>query len=223
MTPDSTHTEHADLEPIYQRLVQNDALKSVAELPPLDQSVPEFKSKLLDLLEELRELFSRLFGSPRKTNYEWFANNWEAVLATVFLLLILGLLIWAGIKLKNRRGKIHLASDPQPHSQAGAFVEPAEKLSRSIEDALREGRVAEAARLRWKLFLLRSGQTPTPTPQEYAALHSRLRGGPQIEWTSFLNRHYELMFQDSRARLETYRWVDERLRQLELPDAGGPT
>ncbi len=128
--------------------------------------------------------------------------------------LVFALAAWIVWKWLRRPAPARSAPDERAET---AFQPPEAKLTKGIERALGDGRFAEAARLRWKLFLLRLAAQPTLTLSEYYDRLGHAGAEPDGGWPRFMKHGDELMFRDDRASLESFQWTDERLRALETP------
>jgi hypothetical protein len=184
---------------VLDRVLQNSGADGF-DLPPLLIQ----KEQTPDWLERFYRWLNSLFDTSGKNGAvgDIFVIFLKAILVlgvVLFVVALVSIVFSAFRKAANRARDAQFALKRGSGEQA-----PREKLQTLLEDALRGGRTGEAARLRWKLHLMRASLPSSITPGE----------------TEGFGRFYPLMFGDAGAAgnegaLRLYNELDLSLRSRE--------
>lgn len=170
------------------------------ELPPLAAPKEESAGALQKFIDWIMSFFPNR-GPSAPGN--WFGMLlWGiAILGALMIVIAIASTIYNALKKAKQR-----ADDAKFGLRHGASdLPPKERLLTMLEEALKAGRTAEAARIRWKLFLVRKSLPGSVTPGE----------------TEGFGRYYPLMFGTTagEAALRQFNDLDLSLRNKE---AEGP-
>lgn len=211
-----TEIAHQEFEEAYRRALDAHQLQRES-LPALRDAPSQLDAYKESLLDWVRSLLNRFFpetSSPgiSKESLDLLVEilYYAAIFCTVILA---AYIVWRIVRRPKRRSNNQMILN-----ESSDFVLPTDKLTKQISAALAAGRVSEAARLRWKLSLIRLNARPNLTPEEYYHIKSLpLSSSKQknIDWNELLTREYELMFHEDRATRGTYDWIEGIWAKLE--------
>jgi hypothetical protein len=178
-------------------------LSSTGALPPIGPSSPEELAKN-SFIEKLIHWLQSLFPKPKSAadgfSLEMLRNIAILFAALALLAVIAVLAIWI-FRNFGRAKALETPSGPR-----NPFPRDAEgRLIKQIELAITENAWSRAARLRWRLFLLRRGLSPAQTPHEI--LHKAADTEPQ----------YRAMFGPGTVSQKEYEICREILLRYESP------
>lgn len=131
------------------------------DLPPLVEQHDDSPSLLMRLLKWIESLLPK----PDPNSH---ASQFIPILVKGFLILLLVMLLVMAVSLVFTyfRRAAQKVRDLQLGSKRSSGETPREQLQLNVEAALRAGRIGEAARLRWKLHLVRIKLPSSITPGE---------------------------------------------------------
>ena len=174
-------------------------------------SLPVQKSEAEDWLERFLNWLEQ-FRPETQTEMPDLTEHLLAAAYTLGFVVVAFLVCFLVISLYRRFG----ARPASAFRESGALPAPpsVEELARAMGQALTDGDVALAARLRWKLFLQRSGRPPHLTPLEYSSAaegDSKAAGSlAQVVW-----QVYRLMFADGGEPKKLFDQMDHSLKRAE--------
>ena len=109
----------------------------------------------------------------------------------------------------------YLAKPRGPAAQSAAMTPPAlasEALELELERALAAGHFSRAARLRWRVFLVREKRTPDRTPYEYFKAN---RATIEATIEAWLTKKYATMFAVGTPSRADFDEIEAKLANLE--------
>ncbi|MFW7377435.1 MAG: hypothetical protein ACOH5I_01345 [Oligoflexus sp.] len=151
------------------------------ELPHLETSQAEAQNPFWQWLEEWLKNLLPNRNLNLDTSYLTPENLYAAAIfiCAALITCILALIIWRYLQ-KSRQSRLQYQPSLQIKTEH-------EDLLLAMQEALNQGRYDEWGRLRWQLFLQRTRQASSTTPQEY------LRHDPSFE-KEFIDSLYFQMF-----------------------------
>jgi len=205
-------------ETAFQQALQANPEAGQSELIALAPETDGLRAYLAELWQKFVQMFED-FLAP------WFTNKKQVDIgpyieflftALVFVLILalsflVILFVVRTLRLGARKGSEASFLSPQK-----AFETDEESLEKRLESAVKDNDFALAARLRWKLFLLRSRLHQNVTPYEW--LQSPVASSQahlDFDRTRFIQTDYELMFSHSKNESDAYQWVADRLSEFE--------
>lgn len=174
-------------------------------------TLPPQKSGVEDWLEWLHNWLEQ-FRPERQSELPDLTEFLLAAAYTLGFVIVAFLTCYLAISLYRRYGARPTGVDRDP---SAAPPQPTvEELVRAVAQALGEGDIARAARLRWKLFLQRSGRPPHLTPLEYtSAAPADTKAAGLLEQA--LWQVYRLMFAEGGEPKKLFDQMDQSLSRAE--------
>lgn len=195
--PDSFHDDNQALETI---LSNQGATQWRLPRLKADKNVME------EWLAKLQDWLASHFKLP-KSNFDFplTFDQFQKVLYGLVIVLFIVLLYWFIRQIWLSRGMTLV--EPVGGDHLGNVENLEEAYVTAIKHALANHQLGLAARLRWKLFLLRQGAGSSLTPLEF--FHGRFpETFPSLAC-------YQLMFRETSAEGQTFETMDGALRDLE--------
>jgi hypothetical protein len=187
-----------------QRVIVNEVLASSkathSELPALGppEIVREWERLLAEWKESIEGWFDAFLARQDAINPEYISALFTS-LGYSFVVLVLALILFAIFQYIRKRTLSAL--DDGISGAPGTSRLEGISLQDSLSDSLARGAFAAALRIRWKIFLARTGQAPSVTPRESQA---RLKNSasatavPTLEEPMFSGRSLSLEEYDAR-------------------------
>ena len=168
------------------------------------------KNVLEEWMSKLQDWLGSHFKLP-KSNFDFplTFDQFQKVLYGLVLVLFIVLLYWFVRQIWLSRGMTLV--EPMAGDRLGNVENLEEGYVAAIKHALANHQLGLAARLRWKLFLLRKGAGSSLTPIEF------FQGRFPETFPSLAC--YQLMFRESSAESQTFESMDGALRNLEVGNA----
>lgn len=175
-------------------------------LPDLANPTSELQKSLLDRLGDWMNSLFKPSGKALQFDLEFYLR---LLMYVAIALAVIGILYLVYLFLMRARGPA--ANKPE----ALIPTLSTDALDSELERAIAAGDLARAARLRWRLFLLRNERSPAQTPYEYF----KSQRSTFEEW---LHKQYRIMFSGSPVVRPDYDDVDGRLTNLEAKTKAKP-